>query len=108
MERGGCVHIMANRPHGTLYTGVTSDLVSRIGQHRESEYPNSFTARYRAHKLVYYEMHDAIEEAIGREKQLKGGSRRTKIALIEGMNPRWTDLYPELLKSEQEPEPPKT
>lgn len=105
VERGGCVYILTNRPHGVLYIGVTSDLLSRIGEHREGEYQGAFTTQYRVHKLVYYEVHGTIEEAIAREKQLKGGSRGKKIELIERINPMWKDLYPDLLKREEEPEP---
>ena len=86
---------MTNKHHTTIYVGVTSDLVSRILEHREGVYPKSFTARYNLHKLVYFEKFSSIEEAIDREKQLKGGSRQKKIDLIKGMNPDWKDLYDE-------------
>ena len=87
---------MTNKHHTTIYVGVTSDLVSRILEHREGVYPKSFTARYNLHKLVYFEKFSSIEEAIDREKQLKGGSRQKKIDLIKGMNPDWKDLYEDI------------
>ena len=96
MVRGGCIYIMTNKHHTTIYVGVTSDLVSRILEHREGVYPKSFTARYNLHKLVYFEKFSSIEEAIDREKQLKGGSRQKKIDLIKGMNPDWKDLYEDI------------
>lgn len=75
-----------------LYTGVTSSLKDRIIQHKSSKYPKSFSARYNICKLVYYEYYGSITDAIKREKQIKGGSRKKKIALINGMNPEWLDL----------------
>ncbi len=96
--KGGVVYIMTNRKYGTLYIGVTSELISRVNEHREKKYVASFTAKYNLNKLVYYEMFHSIEEAIQREKQLKAGSRKRKIALIESMNPEWVDLYPSILE----------
>ena len=96
MIHGGCVYIMTNKHHTTLYIGVTSNLLSRISEHREGVYPKSFTARYNLHKLVYYESFSTIMEAIDREKQLKGGSRQKKIDLINAMNPTWKDLYADI------------
>ncbi len=93
MKRGGCVYIMTNKHHTTLYTGVTADLFSRIVEHKEKSDPKSFTARYNLNKLVFYESFSSIEEAIDREKQIKGGSRQKKIDLINHMNPEWTDLW---------------
>lgn len=81
-----------------LYVGVSSELLGRVTEHRMKVFPDSFTARYNLDKLVYYEDFEFIEEAIAREKQLKGGSRAKKIALIEGFNPRWVDLYEVLMK----------
>lgn len=86
---------MASRRNGTLYTGVTSNLVNRAYQHREGAVPG-FTARYGCKLLVWYELHETMESAILREKQIKGGSRATKLALIEGLNPDWHDLYQEI------------
>tara|TARA_R110000796_G_scaffold77584_2_gene173186 strand:+ start:49974 stop:50273 length:300 start_codon:yes stop_codon:yes gene_type:complete len=93
MPKGGFVYIVTNLTHSTLYTGVTSDLISRIIQHREKHFPKSFTAKYKCYKLVYYEAFDHIESAIEEEKRIKGGSRAKKIELIKSMNPDWKDLY---------------
>jgi len=88
----GFVYILTNKNNTTLYVGVTAYLVQRIQQHKEKVNPKSFTARYNLDKLVYYEAFQMIGDAIGREKQIKAGSRAKKIALIEGMNPDWKDL----------------
>jgi putative endonuclease len=93
MKKGGCIYIVTNRHHTTLYVGVTSDLYSRIVDHKEKAYPKSFTARYNLDKLVYYESSDSIIEAISREKQLKAGSRKKKEDLINNFNPHWKDLF---------------
>ncbi len=93
MQRGGWVYIMTNRRNGTLYVGVTADLVARVFDHKPKTDPASFTARYGLGKLVYFEGFDFIQEAIEREKQLKAGSRVKKITLIEALNPEWKDLY---------------
>jgi putative endonuclease len=85
------VYIMASRRNGTLYTGVTSDLVQRVWQHKEGK--TGFTTRYDCKLLVWYEIHEEMLSAIAREKQIKAGSRAKKLALIEAMNPDWTDLY---------------
>ncbi|WP_332681057.1 GIY-YIG nuclease family protein [Bosea sp. (in: a-proteobacteria)] len=85
-------YIMASGRNGTLYVGVTSNLGERAWQHREGAVPG-FTRRYGCRTLVWYERHERMDEAIGREKQLKGGSRAKKLALIEAMNPGWRDLY---------------
>jgi len=89
------VYVMASRRNGTLYTGVTSQLIQRAWQHRESVVPG-FTRRYGCKLLVWFEMHGTMEAAIVREKQIKAGSRKKKIALIEGMNPGWRDLFDEV------------
>jgi putative endonuclease len=86
------VYILTNKRHTVLYTGVTSDLKRRVYQHR-MKLLAGFTSRYNVNKLVYYEVADNPEAAISREKQIKGGSRAKKIALINGMNPQWADLY---------------
>ena len=86
------VYILASSKNGTLYTGVTSDLVKRIWQHRE-DLVESFTKRYQVHALVYYELCDNMLGAIAREKQIKAGSRKKKILLIESNNADWLDLY---------------
>ncbi|MEQ9299077.1 MAG: GIY-YIG nuclease family protein [Cyclobacteriaceae bacterium] len=88
---------MITTKHNTaLYIGVTSDLLSRIIQHREKYYPESFTAQYNTNKLVYYEHHSSILEAIDREKQLKHWSRVKKERLINNMNPEWEDLFEDI------------
>ena len=96
MKRGGTVYIMTNKRYGTLYTGVTSDLKKRVMEHRDNVFPDSFTAKYKCYKLVYYKQFDRIEDAISEEKRIKGGSRVEKIRLIEGMNPQWDDLWNEV------------
>lgn len=75
-----------------MYTGVTSNLKSRIENHKTKKYPNSFTAKYNANKLVWYQEFDSIVCARAREKQIKAGSRAKKLKLIEAMNPKWEDL----------------
>ena len=82
LERQPAVYIMANKYHGTIYTGVTSDLLKRVYQHKHSEM-DGFTKRYSCHFLVYYELHGEMFGAIEREKQIKAGSRKKKIELIE-------------------------
>ncbi|MBO7630025.1 MAG: GIY-YIG nuclease family protein [Bacteroidales bacterium] len=89
----GYIYILFNHRNGTLYTGVTSLLKRRVYEHKTKFHPDSFTAKYSVDKLGYYEEYASIIDAIAREKQLKGGSRAAKIALIEGMNPNWEDLY---------------
>jgi len=88
----GVVYILTNKYNSVLYTGVTSNLKERIEQHKGSKHPDSFAARYNLNKLVYFEMYDTIGEAIAREKIIKGGSRKKKLDLINGMNPGWRDL----------------
>ena len=96
MADGGHVYIITNKHNNVLYTGVTSDLASRMVEHINKLYPTSFSARYNLHKLVYYQFFDAIEDAIHEEKRIKGGSRKAKIALIESMNSEWRDLYEDI------------
>jgi predicted GIY-YIG superfamily endonuclease len=86
---------MASKRNGTIYTGVTSNLAQRAFSHREALMPG-FTRRYRCKTLVYYEFYEDMPSAIAREKQLKGGSRKDKVTLIERLNPTWRDLYEEL------------
>jgi putative endonuclease len=86
------VYIMANERNGTLYVGVTSDIAQRAFQHRSGAI-KGFTQRYGCKMLVWFEPHERMDEAIAREKQIKSGSRKDKIALIERDNPLWTDLY---------------
>ena len=96
MERGGCVYIMTNMYNGILYTGVTSDLWSRVWEHKNNYYPTSFTSKYKCYKLVYYNFFSSIEEAIDEEKRIKAGNRKSKIKLIESINAQFLDLYDEL------------
>ncbi len=96
MDKAPTVYIMANERNGTLYTGVTSNLAYRVSQHREG-IDGSFTSRYGCRLLVYYESHADMLSAIAREKQIKAGFRKKKLALIEGMNPNWRDLFEDLL-----------
>ena len=85
------VYIMTNMRNGTLYVGVTSNLPKRIDEHKRGV-GSGFTSKYHLHTLVYAEYADTMEVAIMREKQLKGGSRKQKIALIESINPTWEDI----------------
>ena len=87
-----CVYILASKPNGTLYIGVTSDLIQRIWQHK-SNMVKGFTKRYGVHRLVWYEVHESMESAIQREKAIKKWNRVWKIELIEKNNPTWGDLY---------------
>jgi putative endonuclease len=98
MEQGSCVYIITNKRHSVLYTAVTSDLSGRILQHKNKVHANSFTAKYNCNKLVYYFTYFRIEEAIGAKKLIKGGSRQSKIDLINQFNPQWNDLYNEISK----------
>jgi len=90
---GGWVYIMCSLNHSTLYTGVTSNLPSRVYEHKHKSYPKSFTSRYNCVKLVYYKWFDSVMEAIVEEKRIKGGSRKQKEDLINSTNPAWEDLY---------------
>ena len=90
-----CVYILANKPNGTLYIGVTSNLTQRVWQHK-NDLVEGFTERYSVHKLVWYEVHETMESAIAREKALKKWNRAWKIELIENSNPNWADLYDEI------------
>ena len=95
MDRQYCVYILTNRHHTVLYTGITNDLRRRVYEHK-SKLVEGFTKRYNVDKLVFYEVFEQLEYAIQREKQIKGGSRARKIALVNQMNPQWRDLYTEL------------
>jgi putative endonuclease len=90
MEKNYHVYILASRSH-VLYTGVTSDLMSRVGQHREGK-ASSFTAKYRIHRLVYFETFREVRAAIAREKQIKSWTREKRAALVQETNPTWLDL----------------
>ena len=95
MTKQPAVYILASKRNGTLYIGVTSDLVKRVWQHK-NDVVEGFTKKYGVHTLVYYEMHADMTEAIVREKRLKKWNRAWKIELIEKENPQWRDLWPEL------------
>jgi putative endonuclease len=90
-----CVYITASQRRETLYTGVTANLPRRAFEHREGLL-KGFSAKYGCKILVWYELHETMIEAIAREKQIKAGSRAKKLALIEGLNPEWNDLYDSL------------
>ncbi len=90
------VYVIASNRNGTLYVGVTSDLVARAAQHRAGSIPG-FTSRYGCKLLVYFEQYEDMPTAILREKQIKAGSRAKKLALIEGSNPTWRDLFNDIL-----------
>jgi len=91
-----CVYILASERNGTLYTGVTSDLVQRVWQHK-SDAVEGFTKRYRVHVLVWFEIHPTMVSAIAREKTIKEWQRAWKMKLIEKSNPTWRDLYGEIV-----------
>lgn len=91
-----CVYILASARNGTLYIGVTSDLVKRVWQHK-NDFVEGFTKQYGVHTLVWYEVHETMESAIAREKALKNWHRAWKIRLIEESNPAWLDLYEKLI-----------
>ena len=88
--------MMSSKPNGTLYIGVTSDLVKRVWEHKNNQ-ADGFTKKYGVHTLVWYEQHEAMESAIVREKQIKKWNRQWKIQLINEFNPTWRDLYSEIL-----------
>jgi putative endonuclease len=90
------VYIMASQKNGTLYTGVTSDLIRRVYEHKNS-IVKGFTSRYSCNIIVFFEVLATMEAAITREKQIKNGSRSKKLELIEANNPEWRDLYEEIL-----------
>ena len=96
MKHGGCVYIITNQYNKVLYTGVTAELRARIWEHKTKFYPESFTAKFNCNKIVWYEVLPRIEEAIVREKQIKGGSRKDKEALIQKLNPTWRDLWEDI------------
>jgi len=96
MEKQGYVYILFNKKNGTLYTGVTSNLIKRVYEHR-NKLVKGFTSQYNVDKLGYYEVYKLVISAIEREKKIKGGSRKKKIELIESMNPHWIDLYDSII-----------
>lgn len=92
MKKQPAVYILASKRNGTLYIGVTSNLVKRVWEHKNNLVAG-FTRRYGIHQLVWYEIHETMESAITREKRLKNWKRQWKIELIESNNPNWLDLY---------------
>jgi len=96
VEKGGYVYILFNKRNGVLYTGVTADLIRRIYEHK-SGVVKGFTSKYKIYNLGYYEVADDIITAITREKQIKSGTRKMKIKLIESINPHWEDLYEKII-----------
>ena len=90
-----CVYILANKRNGTLYIGVTSNLLQRVWQHK-NDLVEGFTKRYGVHMLVWYESHETMENAITREKAIKEWKRAWKLRMIERENPAWRDLYEDL------------
>ena len=92
-----CVYILASKRNGTLYIGVTNNLMKRVYEHK-NDLVEGFTKKYGVHRLVYYEQSEDVKSAIEREKRLKAWQRRWKLKLIEEMNPEWTDLYDQLAK----------
>jgi len=95
-EKHGYVYILTNIHNKVLYTGVTSNLVKRMYEHR-NELVDGFTKKYNAHKLIHFEVFNNMMDAITREKQIKGWLRRKKIALVESENPKWNDMYENLV-----------
>ena len=91
-----CVYILASDRNGTLYTGVTSDLVKRVWEHKNNAV-EGFTEKYAIHMLVWFEQHETMESAISREKAIKAWKRAWKIELIEDSNPEWRDIYPDIV-----------
>jgi len=96
MPKQPCVYILASRRNGTLYVGVTSDLVKRVWEHKNNVV-EGFTRRYGVHMLVWFEFHENMLDAIKREKTIKGWKRNWRLELIEAVNPDWRDLYIELV-----------
>lgn len=91
-----CVYLLASKRNGTLYCGVTSDLVKRVWEHKH-DMAKGFTSRYGVHRLVWYEAHESMESAIVREKRIKNWKRPWKIDLVEEKNPEWKDLYEQVV-----------
>ena len=97
MIRQPAIYILTNKKGGTLYTGVTSNLTRRIWEHK-NKVTLGFSEKYKLNKLVYFEIFDEMHEAISREKQIKAGSRKAKIKLIESINQEWRDLYSDIVQ----------
>jgi len=101
-EFGGCTYILASKRNGTLYTGVTSNLIGRVFAHRQGT-GSAFTRKYNVHLLVWFEAHESIQGAIRRETSIKKWPRKWKLDLIEASNPQWVDLYEELTRPPELP-----
>ncbi|MFC1939191.1 GIY-YIG nuclease family protein, partial [Chloroflexota bacterium] len=95
MDKQYYIYLMTNKINNVIYTGITNDLKRRVYEHKE-KLAEGFTKKYNVSKLVYYEVFEDVENAILREKQIKGGSRQKKVELISSMNKEWRDLYREL------------
>ncbi len=95
MERQPCVYLLASKRNGTLYAGVTSNLVKRTWEHKQ-HVVEGFTKKYGVDRLVWYEVHETMESAITREKAIKNWKRAWKIKVIEAINPQWRDLYSDI------------
>ena len=95
MDRSPCVYILTNRPYGTLYVGVTADLPRRVWEHR-NEFVEGFTKKHALKRLVWYEQHESMIEAISREKRIKRWRRDWKVNLIQASDPAWDDLYEQI------------
>ncbi len=102
MHQPGYFYIMTNSHNTVLYCGATNDLYKRMQEHKNGIYHNSFTDRYNINKLVYFETYSMVTDAFIREKQIKGGPRKKKIALIESINPEWKDLFEQLASNSGE------
>ena len=96
IQKQPVVYILTNKPYGIIYTGVTSNIIQRIYQHKTGA-AKGFTKKYNCKILVFYELHDTMGSAILREKQIKAGSRNDKLRLVYKMNPEWKDLYLEII-----------
>jgi len=96
MNKQPAVYILSSKRNGTLYVGVTSDLIKRVWEHRNN-LVEGFTKRYGVHRLVWYELHESMDSAIKREKRLKEWKRKWKVQVIEKTNPNWEDLYPAII-----------
>ncbi|MEI2430056.1 GIY-YIG nuclease family protein [Lysobacter yananisis] len=97
-----CVYLLASSMRGTLYLGVTSDLIQRVWQHKSRQVPG-FSCKYGTHLLVWYETHEAMDMAIVREKRIKSWKRAWKLELIESANPQWRDLYSAIIGASAAP-----
>ena len=102
MQQIGFFYIMTNAHHTVLYCGATDDLYKRVQEHKNGIYTDSFTSRYNIDKLVYFETYSLIGDAFSREKQIKGGSRKKKIQLIDSINAEWKDLFEKLTPNAEE------